>query len=189
MAISAIIIGSMFLIKTNHKKSKSILTLRTAPITLYSQPEAPKIFKLNDSYRPLFYIKRNNYIEKNDCIIDPATALMWQKNRESKPMRFHHANTYIDELNDMQYLGFRNWRLPTVEELSSLIEPEKINNLYIDPVFRHIKGSYWSIDTLAVKTPFGSRTNAAWGVDFRFGYIFWSYLEAENFVRGVRSTE
>jgi len=188
LMIPVILMLSFFLIQPTNEKTKSIQALRSLPITLYSQPEATKIFKLNDSYRPLSYVKRKTLVNKNGCIFDPATALMWQKSISDKPMTFHQAIQHIKLLNEKQYQGFDNWRLPTIEELSSLLEPEKVDSLYIDPIFHHINGSFWSHDTLAVKTPFGSRTNAAWGVDYRFGYIFWSYLDSKNhFVRGVRT--
>jgi len=70
----------------------------------------------------------------------------------------------------------------------SLLERDKgANQLYINPIFKIIKPLFWSSDTLAAKTPFGINENSAWGVDYRFGYVFWAYFKAENYVRAVRS--
>jgi len=185
--VSGIIITSKFEKKDLPKKIK----LRNNPITLDFQPDAAKIFKLNDLYRPLKYIKRNSYIEnKDNTVSDPITGLMWQKDCSNKGLNFKNARNYVNSLNSTNNKGYNNWRLPTIDELMSLLEEEKqTNQLFINPAFDFRYTKYWSSDTLAAKTPFGERINSAWGVDFTFGYVFWAYLKTENYVRAVRSIQ
>jgi len=178
---------SIFFIKLSLENKISILSLRSTPINIYSQPQATSIFNLNDNYRPMNYIKQKKYIDhNNDTISELTTALMWQKDGSSIPLNYQSGTNYIKRLNENQYKGFNDWRLPTVEELMSLLEPKK-NPLFINNLFNNKGMHYWSADKLAAKTPFGERVNSAWGVDFSFGYVFWAYLKTENYVKAVRS--
>ncbi len=73
-------------------------------------------------------------------VIDHATELMWQRGGSDKPIAFgpeeHGAMDYVQQLNQQKAGGFSDWRLPTVEELGSLLEPiGKNDGLFIDPVF------------------------------------------------------
>jgi len=166
-----------------------VIKLRTTPIILESQSLAAKTFQLNQKFRPLHYNERDHFIENADkTICDPSTFLMWQKNGSEKPLNFNHAKAYILHLNKTNDKGYNDWRLPTIDELLSLLEREKgANQLYINPIYNIIKPLFWSSDTLAAKTPFGINENSAWGVDYRFGYVYWAYFKAENYVRAVRS--
>lgn len=57
-------------------------------------------------------------------VTDRQTNLMWAKhgNLPGKPLSWHDANEFVKKLNDRQYGSYRDWRLPTEEELLSLIE-------------------------------------------------------------------
>ena len=73
-------------------------------------------------------------------VIDHATELMWQRGGSDEPIAFgpeeHGPADYVKQLNQQQAGGFSDWRLPTVEELGSLLEPiGKNDGLFIDPVF------------------------------------------------------
>ncbi len=79
-------------------------------------------------WKPVRYI-RNEYEETDEVVIDHATGLMWQKSNRS--------GNKIEKLNRKQYAGCTDWRLPTLDELCSLLEPEYAyeSGLYINPVF------------------------------------------------------
>jgi len=183
-----LIITGGFIIFSLLKDTPHIIKLRENPIILESQPLAAKTFKLNDHYRPLNYIKRERFIDNHDkTISDPVTGLMWQQVSSNTPLDIKNARAYINSLNTSQSKGYNDWRLPTIEELMSLLEAEKQNNqLFIDPIFSNEHTMFWSSDTLAAKTPFGVRINSAWGVDYYFGYVFWGYLDNKYYIRAVR---
>ena len=91
-------------------------------------------------------------------------------------MNWNEAMKYASSLR----LGeFDDWRLPTIEELKSLID---INyKPTIDPIFQNIKpSSYWSSSTD------GNHTSVAWYVYFYYGNDFWHYKSDYYFVRCVR---
>ena len=65
----------------------------------------------------------------NGTVTDPETDLMWVKdaNLPGKTMLFHQALAYIEKLNKKEYpnFGYTDWRLPTYNELRSLIDFKK----------------------------------------------------------------
>ena len=63
---------------------------------------------------------------------------------------------------------YANWRVPTLEELLSMIEPVKSNGqFYIDPIFKmddpEIPYDYWSADQKI--------SGNMWVVSYIYGYI------------------
>ncbi len=87
---------------------------------------------------------RHSYAAKTvqdfPVVIDHATELMWQRGGSNEPISFGPEEqgpaVYVQQLNQQQAGGFSDWRLPTVEELGSLLEPiGKNDGLFIDPLF------------------------------------------------------
>jgi len=112
-------------------------------------------------------------------VIDHATGLMWQQSGTFDAITSARAKEYLDEVNREGYAGFSDWRLPTVEELVSLLEPIGENEgLYIHPVFDKTQQACWSADTSS-----GTRL---WRVDYQDGIVRESGNSYKH-VRGVRS--
>lgn len=122
--------------------------------------------------------------QKGDkAIIDRASRLMWQQEGSTNSMRFDDAQRWIEKLNQNGFAGFHNWRLPTLEEAMSLMEPEKKHdNLYIDLAFNDKQEIIWTSD----KSP---GDESPWAVDYSKGNCFVSYNYYYNYVRAVRSLE
>ena len=77
----------------------------------------------------------NEFVDSGDplTLIDQKTALMWQRGgldiSSSRTMQRE-----IGELNGRGFAGFSDWRLPTMEEAMSLMEPEKNQkDVYLSP--------------------------------------------------------
>jgi hypothetical protein len=69
-------------------------------------------------------------------IIDHSTHLMWQQSGSPDEIVRDRVSVYIAERNRRHHGGFADWRLPTIEELMSLIEVRADSNrLFIDPLF------------------------------------------------------
>ena len=89
------------------------------------------------------------------------------------------SEKYIQSLNDQNFGGYNDWRLPTLEEAMSLLEPKKNNDgLYIDPVFDEIQS--WLLTTDK------RDASSAWVVDFLTGYCNHGDVTNDYYVRGVR---
>lgn len=78
-------------------------------------------------------------------VVDKTTGLMWQQSGSPKSMVYDDAKKYIAQLNREKFAGYSDWRLPTLEEAMSLMEPQKKNaDLYIDPVFDNTQRWIWT---------------------------------------------
>ncbi|GAK49434.1 GUN4-like family [Candidatus Moduliflexus flocculans] len=161
-----------------------IIRLRREPLTV-STEEFKTVFGLDDNRRPLQYLQ-NDYEDRGEVVLDRATGLLWQKSGSNDSLTYQDAEKYIDTLNKKRFAGYDDWRLPTIPELMSLLEPtEKHGDLYIDPVFDKRQRWCWSMDKMQRKGE-GS-AESAWSVYFDSGSVGWYYLSNDNYVRGVRS--
>jgi hypothetical protein len=167
-----------------------IISLRSEPLTVSTQ-EFKKVFGLTEDQRPLEYIQ-NEYEDQGEVIVDHATGPMWQKAGSDKRMLFRNTKAYIDDLNARKFAGFNDWRLPTIPELMSLLEPEKqSNDLYINAVFeisgRGLLDWYWSADLRQIKDE--SSPGSAWLVRFSSVNVGWGLLYRNGYGRAVRSRQ
>ncbi len=160
-------------------KPQKKYSVRNSSLTV-SDEEFKKIFKLKDNCRPRKYVQNDYEYNGNGTITDRATGLVWQKSGSDMYITYDRAHVYIEELNKKQYAGYNDWRLPTVDELISLLEPEKQSDgLYIDPVFDSTQIWCWSSDKRS--------SGLAWYVGFNYGYVFSLDLEDGYYARAVRS--
>jgi hypothetical protein len=142
------------------------------------------IIKEEDKHlRPLKYTDNEYELQSDGKVVyDKATGLMWQQSGSNSYMSFGAAKKYIVKLNSKNFAGYNNWRLPTLEEAKSLLEPKRneTNNLYIDPIFNKMQEWIWTSDQYS-----------AWSgcvVDFRSGTCdnFGYYGDNFGYVRAVR---
>ena len=118
-------------------------------------------------------------INGDKVIVDNAAGLMWHPGGCDKGIEFTQAREWINTLNTNGYAGFKDWRMPTLEEAASLVESSKKNgNLYIDPGFSAAQTNTWTGDL--------SSSNAAWIVFFDMGRVNRDYFYNYFFVRPVR---
>ncbi|PIQ96087.1 MAG: hypothetical protein COV67_11505 [Nitrospinae bacterium CG11_big_fil_rev_8_21_14_0_20_56_8] len=80
-----------------------------------------------------------------DTIYDSLTSLTWLA-RDSqltleKEVSWDEAEAFVKQINGQKTGGHDNWRLPTVQEASSLYDPAKLNkdanggDIHLDPIF------------------------------------------------------
>jgi hypothetical protein len=92
--------------------------------------------------------------------------------------------------------GRKGWRLPTIEELASLIDPTQTNPaLPIGHPFINVQSDrYWSASTVVGDTDevsddtsdIGGDTDEAWDVRFNYGYVSTYSKSSSGFVWCVR---
>ncbi len=155
-----------------------IVKLRHEAVTV-SSDEYIKKFNLTENRRPVRYIENEYKDNKDGTITDLATGLVWQQAGSSKTMPYKDASAYVEGLNKKKFAGYDDWRLPTVDELLSLVEPEKQSNgLYIDSVFDRNQYWCWSADRRA--------GGGAWNVGFNYGLVYWLIVDSSGYVRVCR---
>jgi hypothetical protein len=142
---------------------------------------------------------RGDFVDNGDgTITDRATGLMWDKSGSPSTRTMKRAKFYVKKLNRNRFAGYSDWRMPTIEELSSLLRKEKANGIHIDPSFNGKQVRCWSSDQ---GMEFLSSTSAPpqfWHVNFREGMIGLTivttnpatlsfYSISNHYVRAVRS--
>ena len=111
-------------------------------------------------------------------VTDHTTGLTWQQSGSDERMVFEEAQKYIQNLNDQNFAGYNDWRLPTLQEAMSLMEPRKKDKgLFIDPVFDKTQTWIWTADK--------ESASSAWVVGFYGGYCYNIRVLNYYYVRGV----
>lgn len=102
----------------------------------------------------------------SDTIIDEKTGIMWQRGGLDL-CSIRKMTSDIKELNRESFAGYKDWRMPTVEEAMSLIEATaNEKGLYIHPCFSK---EQTFIFVAAKRKPTGY-----WFVDYKQGKVYWS---------------
>lgn len=101
-------------------------------------------------------------------VTDRLTGLMWTK--DADPAADSHdwfrALDAVSQLNANGYCGYRDWRLPNVNELAGLIDRSRYNPaLPGDHPFSNVRIWYWTSTTTA------DYNNHAWRVYLFLGHI------------------
>lgn len=119
---------------------------------------------------------------------DILTGLIWE-GKTSDGSIHDKNNTYnwndaqdvfIKDLNATKFFGFADWRLPTLQELFSILDMGKYNPA-IDPTFfpNCFPSRYWS------STPCASYSGYTWSVDFYDGGVSYDYKSRLHNIRAV----
>ena len=135
----------------------------------------------------------------DDLVLDKETGLIWARDANLPGEKKH----WLDALNYCRALTLGNrkgWRLPTVEELASLLVRRKKNGVHIDPVFDNKQTTCWTVDGISSST--SPYSGDAWIVDFKQGSIDraaynesslsfsqWWTIKDINYVKAVRSVK
>lgn len=159
---------------------------RTQPVQL-SEQEAKNCWKKYKSFTGNDFIDNNN---NNNTVTDHNTGLIWQKYGSSKTMKVTEIKSYLKKLNGGRFAGYSDWRVPTLEELGTLLAHNRkprnkgLFAYYIDPVFCQKKTLFWSSDIVR-----GLQNQNRWFVSFYDGSVKKGNNSFKNYVRAVRSVE
>lgn len=115
-----------------------------------------------------------------DVVVEDATAgLMWtRKNVGGKRLTWSDAKAACGKARDG---GFEDWRLPTIQELLTLVDYSRTEPAIDTSVFECESAWYWSA------TPYASSpAGYAWLVLFDYGYSYYAGQAGGHCVRAVR---
>ena len=116
----------------------------------------------------------------SQAVLDRETGLVWQRDTSDSQYDWYGAQTYCYGL---EIGGRKGWRLPTIDELATLVDSSQISPALPDGhPFTNVKfADYWSSTTSA------SNTNFAWRVYFSHGNVYYDSKSNSYYVRAVRS--
>ena len=116
----------------------------------------------------------------DEVVIDYTTGLMWHQNGSERFKDKEKISEWVNNLNLKGYAGFKDWRLPTVEEAASLLEPKQnFDDMYVDNVFDKKQPWIWTGDRYG--------DDAAWVISACYGSVFWNKFDEYFSIRPVRS--
>ncbi len=126
---------------------------------------------------PLLAHGLGHFNNKGDgTVIDLDGKKMWQSDyTEGKAWR--SAMAYCENL-DLN--GFDNWRLPTIDELETIVDRDKTNPSIDTRLFRSASAPYWS------QSSFDDTSDEAWVVFFDSGLSGFGIKGRNHCVRCVR---
>ncbi len=140
--------------------------------------EARELFGIDALWRPISYSPNAFSQEGLYTIEDAGSSLVWQKSGAPYPLNWQQAAAYVERLNSEGFGRRQNWRLPTVEELLSLVtEAPRNRDFCLNPVFDREQRWLWSADRRSYM--------AAWFVSVELGYVSHQDFSALNFARAV----
>jgi serine/threonine protein kinase len=142
--------------------------------------DARKVFGADDRWRPAQYVINDFEVNGDGTVTDRATGLTWERAGSDFPLTWHEARDYVETLNQKRFAGQDGWRLPTIDELMSLLtDVPRAGDLCIEPVFDQNERWLWSSDRRSFV--------AAWYVSVDMGYISWQDFSCYYYVRAVCS--
>jgi hypothetical protein len=155
--------------------------LRRQPIEISSEKQITEMLKrhsfFDSSKNPHGSFKNHFFDNKDGTVTDNATGLMWQKSGTLEALKNKEAKKYIDQLNIEGFAGHRDWRLPNVEQLASLLEKGKINGVHLDPVFSNRQITCWTVDRYDAGN---SILQGVWIGNFKQGKILRARFQEEH---------
>jgi serine/threonine-protein kinase len=125
----------------------------------------------------------------NKIIKDTETDLTWTPDIGMRGLSWVETKSAIEDLSKTCYGGYNDWRMPTIDELCSIYEPDKSHlplgypndsdTVQIDPVFDFRGLWVWSCEILI------EETSSAWFFYFNNGKKNWRNIHNKDNVRRV----
>lgn len=152
--------------------------LRTEPLKVRLH-DAQKTFRLDSLWRPDCAGMADIVDNEDGTVTDAATGKMWQQSGSEFACTWEEARDYIAGLNEKKFAGYNDWKLPTVDELSSLVqEPPELGAFCVPQLLDSAQDTLWTCDTKSYM--------AAWFVSASMGFVGWQDMTCQFAVRAVR---
>lgn len=162
------------------KKEGPVPAILRANSELILAKHAKSVFNIDDSHRPLHYFEKNIELAKIGVVIDKTTNLIWQQSGSESPLQWEQAKQYITTLNQQRFGDYENWRLPTINELLSLLNPPPPGEDFcFQSHMSSVQKWIWSCDTRSKR--------AAWFVDVEMCFVSSSDILDCYYVKAVCS--
>lgn len=153
------------------------VSLRREPANI-CRSRGQQAFAVNALFRPLVPIC-NRLLVKGEVVEDRATGLLWNRQVSRYPLSFTEAQAYVDQLNAATTHGVDRWRVPTVNELLSLLDDGELPCFPDDPALP--VRWFWSCDRHG--------HHESWYVNMDMGFAGVQESNCRNRVRAVADAE
>ena len=150
------------------------LQLRSEPMNVCLS-RARAHFAVNELFRPRVPVCNRLEIGE-ETVFDQATGLVWQRRGDRYPLTFAAAQASVEQLNVQGFHGSCQWRLPTVNELLSLLPDNGGREVFPQSPSRPVKW-LWSCDRHG--------HHESWYVNMDMGFAGVQDINCLNHVRAV----
>ncbi|MBN2123544.1 MAG: DUF1566 domain-containing protein [Deltaproteobacteria bacterium] len=122
----------------------------------------------------------NEFVDNGDgTVTDRATGLMWQQEGSRFDLYYSQAEDLVSDLNEKKFAGHGDWRIPTLEELLSLSEPNRNERgLHLNSLLKSSRYSFWTVDTSTTDTRTTGYCIVHCVIDFETGKILFGRAKA-----------
>ena len=158
----------------------------SGPVLLRAVPEsvparrAESVFDIDEFQRPRQYLANSFGAVKDGALVDSMTNLTWQQSGSESILSWDQAHRYVLSLNRQKFGGYENWRLPTINELLSLLTPPPPGEDFcFDSPLSSVQKWVWSGDTRSKR--------AAWFVDVEMGFVASADVLDRYYIKAVCS--
>jgi len=143
------------------------------------QPKWSQILAVDDGDVNGCGSSRFDCVLNGNAVLDKETGFVWEKSPSTTTSVWTGA---ISDCYTREVENRKGWRLPTVDELTSLVDNSQSSPaLPVGHPFLNVKSSwYWSANTSVPSTTF------AWFVDFRVGFVSFNVKTNDSLVWCVR---
>jgi serine/threonine-protein kinase len=158
-------------------KPGSAVRVRNRPVKVGSRM-ADIVFALDGLRRPA--VRVQNVLQENGdgTVMDHATGLVWERSGTRYPVNWRQAGIYVDRLNRDMFAGKHCWRLPTVNELLTLLsDSPQGKDFCLKPLFDQTQKWLWSSDKKSLA--------AAWYVNVEMGFVDWHDFNGYYYAKAV----
>ncbi len=156
-------------------------TLRSEPRKTGPVPSG-RAFALDALARPLRYADVEHTPLSPEVLRDARHGLLWQREGSPYPLTWGQAQDYVQGCNRRAFAGHRAWRLPTIDELTTLLRvPEREHARCTPPLFGREQRLLWSCDRRSHVS--------AWMLNAGLGFVGWQDFTCPAWVRAVCNEE
>ncbi len=156
---------------------------RHHPVKVLDAAKAQSLFKTTPLWAPSIYRPTRFDAIDDTLALDRSNRLLWQRSGAPHPMAWQDAHQYVAHLNSTRLGDSADWRLPTVNELITLLThpPTDPQRWCAPAIFDRRHCNLWSCDRRSFTSAYVVRTD--------IGFVSWQDQLALAEVRAVSSWE
>lgn len=154
--------------------------IRHEPVKLLANDTARAAFGVTRLWEPADYRQIPFESHGDGRILDPVNHLQWQQSGAPHPMTWEGAHRYVSQLNSALSPHAPRWRLPTVNELLTLIghPATDVRRFCAPAIFERRQRNIWTCDRRTFTSAYVVRVD--------IGCVSWQDRHARADVRAVR---
>ena len=161
------------------ERDSEIRRPRHKAVKVLNASNAQALFGATPLWAPSVYRPTHFDTVDDSLAVDRSTRLMWQRSGAPHPLTWQDAHEYVSHLNSIRFGDSADWRLPTVNELMTLlIHPPTDERRFCAPaIFHRRQCNLWSCDRRSFTSAYVVRTD--------IGFVSWQDQLALADVRAV----